>query len=117
MPTTKKPAAKRGARALPRKPAVRKRPATSGKAPAIKKVVAAAPSDLQVVRDRFKMSIADLDLLKTLKERCLALEMDVKKSAIIRAGIHMLTSLAPDALAERMRALPALDVPRKKKRA
>jgi hypothetical protein len=76
-----------------RKPAVARRPAAAkaaGKpaAKAVKKV--AAPKKVKVVRDSFSMPQDDYALIAKLKEKALAGGMQVKKSALLRAGLQLL---------------------------
>jgi hypothetical protein len=61
------------------------------KAPA--KTAQAAPAKLKLVRDSFTMPQQDFDLVAALKKRALQLGRPVKKSELLRAGLHALTRL------------------------
>lgn len=108
--------ATRATRTAPGKTAPRKQPTAPRQKPATAKTAAPKAEDQKVVRDGFTMPSGDYDLLKMLKEQCLTLGVEVKKSELLRAGVQALASMSPDALADRMRALPALKTGRKKKK-
>lgn len=62
-----------------------------------RKTVAPKPSEkpakkvkVKVVRDSFSMPQEDYALIAKLKERAMASDMQVKKSALLRAGLQML---------------------------
>jgi hypothetical protein len=80
-PATRKPAV------AARRPAAAK-PASKPAAKTVKKV--AAPKKVKVVRDSFSMPQDDYALIAKLKEKALAGGMQVKKSALLRAGLQML---------------------------
>ncbi len=50
------------------------------------------------VRDSFTMPEADFALIATLKARALSAQREVKKSELLRAGLHALAALATPAL-------------------
>ncbi len=54
----------------------------------VKKV--AAPKKMKVVRDSFSMPQDDYALIAKLKEKALAGGLQVKKSALLRAGLQLL---------------------------
>lgn len=63
----------------------------TGRAPAAKPAKkVAAPKKVKVVRDSFSMPQEDFDLIAKLKEKALAGGLQVKKSALLRAGLQML---------------------------
>ncbi len=69
----------------------------------------------KVVRDGFTMPRADYEKFRTLKSVCLSGGVAVKKSELLRAGLHALEALPiPDLLA-RIQALPPIKAGRKKK--
>ncbi len=69
----------------------------------------------KVVRDGFSMPRTDYEKFRTLKAVCLAGGLAVKKSELLRAGLHALEALPiPDLLA-RIQALPPIKAGRKKK--
>lgn len=49
---------------------------------------------LKVVRDSFTMPQADYEKIAQLKKRCLRSSVSVKKSELLRAGLHLLERLA-----------------------
>ncbi|MBA4108524.1 MAG: hypothetical protein C0487_02890 [Leptothrix sp. (in: Bacteria)] len=98
-----------------KKVAVKKSPKAAATAPAAKKaappkvaakptVVATTPVKInspakvkqKLVRDSFTMPRADFSLINSLKERALTFRRPTKKSELLRAGLHALSSL-PDA--------------------
>ncbi len=64
------------------------KPASKPAAKPAKKV--AAPKKMKVVRDSFSMPQDDYALIAKLKERALASGLQVKKSALLRAGLQLL---------------------------
>jgi hypothetical protein len=88
------------------------------RAPAAARLAANAAADAEkekVVRDGFSMPRADYEKFKTLKAVCLAGGVAVKKSELLRAGLHALEALTVPDLVARIRALPAIKAGRKKK--
>ena len=69
---------------------------TPAAAPEAKK--AKAPKKEKVVRDSFTMPKSDYDRIASLKQRCLDAGVPVKKSELLRAGLMMLESAAPQRL-------------------
>lgn len=52
----------------------------------------------KVIRDSFSFPVEDYRKISALKIACLAAGVHVKKSEILRAGLHLLTQLNPDEL-------------------
>jgi len=119
-PAAKKPVAKKAAAKKPAAKPVNKKPAPKGGKPAAPKKAAeakkpvAAPTQ-KVVRDGFTMPQADYDKLKELKALCLKNGVEVKKSTLLRAGLHALQALPTADLLARLRGLPPIKAGRKKK--
>ena len=74
----------------------------------------------KVVRDSYSMPRSDFELITTLKQRMLAAGTAVKKSELLRAGLHMLVDLAPEDVHKQIARLeivktgrPAKDSPNK----
>ncbi|MFH2139821.1 MAG: hypothetical protein ABII63_03410 [Pseudomonadota bacterium] len=79
--------------------AARRTPSTTRKATAVKPAAkpaakpmkkVAAPKKVKVVRDSFSMPQDDYALIAKLKEKAQAAGMQVKKSALLRAGLQLL---------------------------
>jgi len=83
------------------------------KKPAVAKAAADA-AEQKVVRDGFTMPQADYDKLKSLKAACLNGGVAVKKSELLRAGLHVLEALPVAQLLARMQGLPPVKAGRKK---
>lgn len=49
---------------------------------------------VKVVRDSFTMPKADYEQIATLKQACLKAGLHVKKSELLRAGLHVLSNLS-----------------------
>jgi hypothetical protein len=98
----------------PNKPAVRKTP--TARKPATAKVTAKpekkhkkekkAEGKVKVVRDSFTMPQADYDLIAAIKEKALKSGLQVKKSELLRASLHVLAKLP---VAQLKRALSGLE--------
>jgi hypothetical protein len=104
-PAVKKEAkAKRSATAeatpVVKKAAKAKRSATVEAAPASAPEAKKAkqPKKEKVVRDSFTMPKSDYDKIASLKQKCLDAGVSVKKSELLRAGLMMLESAAPQRL-------------------
>lgn len=54
---------------------------------------AAKPSKVKLIRDSFTMPSYDYDLIATLKSRALDNKTVLKKSELLRAGLHALSKL------------------------
>jgi hypothetical protein len=52
----------------------------------------------KVIRDSFSFPEHDYRMISDLKKSCLASGIHVKKSEILRAGLHLLTAANPDEL-------------------
>lgn len=50
--------------------------------------------DKKVIRDSFTIPENDYQLIKVLKQRCLDAGMSVKKSELLRAGLHALQEMS-----------------------
>lgn len=48
---------------------------------------------IKLIRDSFTFPAQDYEKISTIKKACLAEGMNVKKSEILRAGLHLLTNL------------------------
>jgi hypothetical protein len=126
--TEAKPAARKAAKAkrsaaveagpAARKAAKPKRAASAEVAPTVKKAAkpkrsatteaapvsapeakkAKPPKKEKVVRDSFTMPKSDYDKIAALKQKCLDAGVPVKKSELLRAGLIMLESAAPQRL-------------------
>lgn len=116
-PVTKpaaKPAAKLATQAAA--PAKRSRAATPPSAaaatPAEKKP---AKARVKLVRDGFTMPEGDFALIGTLKQRALAVQREVKKSELLRAGLRVLAALDAKALLAALAQLEPVKTGRPKK--
>jgi len=67
------------------------------------------------VRDSFTMPEADFALIATLKARALSTQREVKKSELLRAGLHALAALATPALVAAIDQLEPVKIGRPKK--
>ncbi len=90
------------------------RPARAAK-PA-KAVKAGKPAKVRrkPVRDSFTMPEADFALIATLKARALSEQREVKKSELLRAGLHALAALATPALVAAIEQLEPVKIGRPK---
>ena len=75
---------------------------------------AGAPAKL--VRDSFTMPAGDFALVAVLKGRALQMQRPAKKSELLRAGLHALSALSPQALAKALDALAPVKAGRPKKK-
>lgn len=69
------------------------------------RLAAAPPPAKTAVRASFSFPPSDHALLATLQERCLAASFQASKSELVRAGLHALAALPPDALRQAIDAL------------
>ena len=67
----------------------------------------------KVVRDRFSMPEADYGKLAELKGKCLAAGMRVKKSELLRIGLHFLETLPIARLTAAVTTLERVETGRK----
>jgi hypothetical protein len=108
-PATAKPSKKRAPAARPAKTA---RPPLATKKAAQPKVAAtagAAKSErVKLVRDSFTMPKPDFDLIEALKQRAIKQGREVKKSELLRAGLHALAALGDPAFVAAVAAVPRL---------
>jgi len=115
--------AKAAAKAAP----VAKRPAARAMAPTVAKPVKASkptkPSKVdkpakvrrKPIRDSFTMPEADFALIATLKARTLSAQREVKKSELLRAGLHALAAMPTPALVAAIAQLEPVKIGRPKK--
>jgi hypothetical protein len=82
--------------------------AATAKAAAPKAPVAAKADRVKLVRDSFTMPKSDVDLIAGLKQRCLELGHEAKKSELLRAGLHALAALQASALLAAVSSVPRL---------
>lgn len=110
-PAAAKQAATQPAKSAPVAPKVKKT------APAQAKVAApAAPGGKQkLVRDSFTMPTPDFNLIHALKERALGFRRPTKKSELLRAGLHALSTLTDAQLRTALDGLTPLKSGRPKK--
>ncbi|WP_142123133.1 hypothetical protein [Pseudoxanthomonas sp. 3HH-4] len=73
-----------------------------------------APAKL--VRDSFTMPAGDFALVAVLKGRALQMQRPAKKSELLRAGLHALSALSPQALTKALDALAPVKAGRPKKK-
>ena len=105
------PAARKSAA---RKPASAK-PVKKGKKD--KKAVGKAEAKVKVVRDSFTMPQNDYAKIAELKQACLKAGVHVKKSELLRAGLHVLGKLSPAQLKQTMAQVEQIKTGRPKKAA
>jgi hypothetical protein len=100
--TIRKPAARTKQLAAKKKPTTAKPTQSSAKlakaAKPVSKVAAtppkaAKPIKVKLIRDSFTMPSYDYDLIATLKNRALDNKTVLKKSELLRAGLHALSKL------------------------
>lgn len=68
----------------------------------------------EIVRANFTVLQSDLELIASIKKRCLLLGIETNKSELIRAGIDSLTKLSDNKLRDTLASLPKPKVGRKK---
>lgn len=73
------------------------------------------PAKPRLVRDSFTMPQADFDLVAVLKQRALGFKRPVKKSELLRAGLHALNALSDKRLQAALDALQPLKPGRPRK--
>ena len=100
------------------------------KAPAARKTVAAkiaavkpekkvkkekkVESKVKVVRDSFTMPQTDYDIIAEIKQKALKAGLHVKKSELLRAGLHVLSALSAAQLKQTMASLEKIKTGRPK---
>jgi hypothetical protein len=62
----------------------------------------------KVIRDSFTMPVGDYELIGMLKAKCIGLGIAVKKSELLRAGLHALARISDESLAEVVRAVESV---------
>ena len=102
-------------RARPRQPTVAAKPKSTSHpakpsvarkttATAAKRVVVVPPQSakkggkVKVIRDRFRIPLAEYERIKVLKKKCLAIGIVIKKSEMLRAGLATLERLSVEDL-------------------
>jgi hypothetical protein len=110
-------AAKKAAPATRRPPATRRaaQAAKTAKPSKSAKVDKPAKVRRKPVRDSFTMPEADFALIATLKARALSAQREVKKSELLRAGLHALAALATPALVAAIDQLEPVKIGRPRK--
>lgn len=114
--TENKTIAKAAAPAVKKTPAAHK-PAAS-KTPAakpVKKTKKKAEGKVKVVRDSFTMPQTDYDLIAELKQKALKDGLHLKKSELLRAGLHVLAKLNAAQLKQTVTGLEVIKTGRPKK--
>jgi len=76
----------------------------------------APPKAVKTVRDSFNMPDADYALIGLLKKRALAGAREVKKSELLRAGLHTLQALGDEAFLSTLAAIPSVKTGRPRKK-
>jgi hypothetical protein len=94
-------------------PAAVSKPERTAKTPAAG--VAQGKGRQKMVRDSFTMPRGDHELIAELKQRSLARQRVVKKSELLRAGLHALSALSDAQLLGRLDALAPVKTGRPKK--
>jgi len=77
-------------------------------APALPATGESDPTAQRVVRDSFTMPLADYALIGSLKVKCLGMGIAVKKSELLRAGLHALTRISDQNFAEVVSAVESV---------
>lgn len=72
-----------------------------------------APKD-EIVRANFTVLQSDIDLIASIKKRCLLLGIETNKSELVRAGIAVLAKLPDTKLRDTLASLSKPKVGRKK---
>lgn len=113
--TTGKPAAKPANKKAPavRSPAVRKTATTKPEKRAKKEKK--VESKVKVVRDSFTMPQTDYDIIAELKQKALKNGQHLKKSELLRAGLHVLSKLSAAQLKQTISSLEKIKTGRPKK--
>lgn len=78
--------------------------------------VASVGKPAKLVRDSFTMPADDFALVDVMKARALQAQRPAKKSELLRAGLHALAALSPQALAKALDALAPVKAGRPKKK-
>lgn len=82
-----------------------------------KKEVSKTAPKVKVVRDSFTMPKTDYEKIATLKQACLKAGLHVKKSELLRAGLHVLSNLSTAQLKLEIGKLAEIKTGRPKKSA
>lgn len=114
--TARTPARKPAARKTTAKPApVKAAPAKPEKKKKAKKTEGKNGDKQKVVRDSFTMPQSDYAMLASLKQSCLKTGLHVKKSELLRAGLHALGKLTAAQLKAAVGKLEQIKTGRPKK--
>ena len=106
------------------KPVAVNKPVTPKQKPAAQKIVKAAvvaeakvakPKKVKLIRDSFTMPSFDYDLIAALKLKALGSKTVLKKSELLRAGLHALTKLDAKQLVALVATLAVVKTGRPKK--
>lgn len=74
-----------------------------------------AEGKIKVVRDSFTMPQSDYDLIAQIKQKALTAGLHVKKSELLRAGLHVLAKLSAAQLKQNLVSLEKIKTGRPKK--
>ncbi|TAJ79328.1 MAG: hypothetical protein EPO42_06425 [Gallionellaceae bacterium] len=96
-------------------PAARKRVASKTPVAKPEKKVKKTEGKEKVVRDSFTMPKADYDIIAEIKQKALKTGLHVKKSELLRAGLHVLGKLSAAQLKQAMSSLEKIKTGRPKK--
>ncbi len=107
------------------RPVAVKKPATPKQKPIAQKIVKAAvatapakapkPKKVKLIRDSFTMPSFDYDLIAALKLKALGSKIVLKKSELLRAGLHALAKLDAKQLVALVATLAVVKTGRPKK--
>jgi hypothetical protein len=100
--------AKSGAPRAAKAPASPAKPRAAKSKPPAKAESSDKSERVKLVRDSFTMPKADVDLIGLLKQRALKLGREVKKSELLRAGLHALAAFDDAAFTAAVAAVPRL---------
>lgn len=109
--SAKKPAVKTASKAPPKT----RKPATPPTKTAVVAARVAKPKKVKMIRDSFTMPFFDYDLIDALKVRALNSKVVLKKSEVLRAGLHALSKLDAKELIAIAGTLAAVKTGRPKK--
>lgn len=101
------------AKPMPAKASVVVKPEKKNKK--VKKTSGAESGKVKVVRDSFTMPQNDYAKIAELKEACLKADIRVKKSELLRAGLHALSGLSATQLRQTIAQMEQIKTGRPKK--
>ncbi len=107
---------KTAAKPVTKKAPVPRKPATARATPE-KRVKKEKKSDgkIKVIRDSFTMPQNDYDLIAEIKQKMIKTGLHVKKSELLRAGLHVLSKLSATQLKQTVANLEKIKTGRPKK--